>query len=288
MNRQDREKNQVKNIIPIPKFNENFLKECENIKLLMEKYLKLVEKEGDNYTFGNKNLMHAKDDSFSKIKFFSKEKCNNILKQIHKNMSLITSEKVNLKTNSRLVVGLGITSVLEVSMRLHHIYGIPYIPSPSVKGILRAYNILRAVGFDLGKYSQFEKEIDAIKIDRKEDLERLDQTKRNIIMLFGNQSFKGEFTVLDAYPTTCPNFEEDVINVHFNEYYQNYKPPTENMNPIPIKFLTLAKGAEFTFYFLNKALYKQLTAVDVEEDLKQATYYLGLGSKSSLGYGVLR
>mgnify|MGYP001773427370 CR=1 FL=1 len=283
MNRESKQGKPEK-IIPIPKFNENFLRECENVKLLMEKYLKLVEKQDNKYFFNSKNLMKTKSEVFEKVRMFNKEKCNSILKQIHQRMRLTGAEEVKLKTASRLVIGLGSTSVLEVSIKLHHIYGVPYIPSTAIKGILRAYNILRAVGFNLEKYKQLEREIDNLNV---EEIEKTEKLKKDIVKLFGNQKFKGKLIVLDAYPTTCPNFEEDIINVHFNNYYQNNKPPAENMNPNPIKFLTIAKGTEFIFYFLNKSSYKELTNHSIEEDLKQATYYLGLGAKSSLGYGVL-
>lgn len=52
---------------------------------------------------------------------------------------------------------------MENSLRLHHIYGFPYIPSTTIKGVLRAYNVLKIINFDLSKYEQKEWEIENIK-----------------------------------------------------------------------------------------------------------------------------
>jgi len=41
------------------------------------------------------------------------------------------------KLSSRMVIGLGSVSVYETSMTLHHIYGVPYIPGQTIKGISR-------------------------------------------------------------------------------------------------------------------------------------------------------
>ena len=39
-------------------------------------------------------------------------------------------------TNWRLVVGMGTNPTLETGIQLHHLYGFPYIPGSSVKGML--------------------------------------------------------------------------------------------------------------------------------------------------------
>jgi CRISPR type III-B/RAMP module RAMP protein Cmr6 len=44
---------------------------------------------------------------------------------------------LKLEAQTRLVMGMGIPSFFENGITLHHIYGIPYIPSSSVKGLLR-------------------------------------------------------------------------------------------------------------------------------------------------------
>ena len=45
-----------------------------------------------------------------------------------------------------MVVGLGGESVYETSITLHHIYGIPYIPASSIKGVVRSWIITEVFG----------------------------------------------------------------------------------------------------------------------------------------------
>ena len=48
----------------------------------------------------------------------------------------------NLSTQWRLAVGVGSSGPLETGMTLHHLYGFPYIPASSIKGIARACSYL--------------------------------------------------------------------------------------------------------------------------------------------------
>ncbi|MGC9081176.1 type III-B CRISPR module RAMP protein Cmr6 [Sulfurihydrogenibium sp.] len=283
-NKKDNKSNEEKSFF-IPNFKEDYISSCHNFKLLLDKYIPFYKTNNKNK--GIFDLKETKDFAFNNLQNPNIQKiCNNLLETIKSYQKMITNETFSLTTKSRLIVGLGTTSVLEVSIRLHHIYGIPYIPSSAIKGILRAYNILKIVNFDMNQYKKVEEEIESIKEVEKKDLNKLNQ-KEIIVKLFGNQNFQGELIVLDAYPENCQVFEKDIINVHFKDYYQDKKAPQENHQLTPITFLTLKKGTKFNFYFKNSDLYKSLTKRDLKEDLKEATKYLGLGAKSSLGYGVL-
>jgi len=48
-------------------------------------------------------------------------------------------KEINYKPGGKFVNGLGLPSVYEVSLNLHHIYGIPYIPASSIKGVTRMW-----------------------------------------------------------------------------------------------------------------------------------------------------
>lgn len=52
------------------------------------------------------------------------------------------------KIDWKLAIGLGNESVYETSIKLHHIYGIPYIPGSSIKGAIRSHIILEKFGKD--------------------------------------------------------------------------------------------------------------------------------------------
>jgi len=77
---------------------------------------------------------------YEKIKHFSKIFEDRIRKQKEnlKNQQYeIILDDYQLKTASRLVVGLGAGHVPETSLTLHHIFGIPYIPGSALKGVVR-------------------------------------------------------------------------------------------------------------------------------------------------------
>jgi len=71
-------------------------------------------------------------------------------------------EEIKLKTGYRLAVGLGLPSFFENGLTLHHIYGTPYIPGSSVKGLVRfvflseIFGIFPFEGDELKKLPHFE------------------------------------------------------------------------------------------------------------------------------------
>lgn len=256
------------NRFAIPNFSEKFIHSCDNIKLLHDKYIPILDDKYRESVFNKITTIKNTSDSIKDLNTLYKE---------------ISGEPIKLTTNSRLIIGLGSGSVLETSIRLHHVYGIPYIPSSSIKGVLRAFNILKAVNFDLKEYKKFEKNI--------EEMENIDENsyEGKIVKLFGNQYFSGKMTFLDAIPQHF-KFEIDIMNVHYKDYYGNAKPPTDNQSPNPIKFLVVEKGSVFNFYFTkqSKDLYKKTLGRDLEHDIKEASEYLGFGGKTAIGYGIFK
>jgi len=73
------------------------------------------------------------------------------------------------------------------------------------------------------------------------------------------------------------------MNPHFPEYYEGDKPPADWQNPNPITFLAIPKGTTFKFFFKNVNVYDG----DLEKNLKEAFKNIGIGGKTSLGYGIL-
>jgi len=288
-------------ILVIPEGNEikDLLEEsASNLKLILEKYIRFndfiprkndhlskeKDNEKDNKLKDNKLITQAKNNVYKLVKnIASKEKkleeINSYIKKLNERQKQIADKSFTLTTKSRLIVGLGGGSALEVSIKLHFIYGFPYIPSSAIKGVLRAYKILEKVNFDFEKYSKFEKEI--------ESGNREDKEIGAFVRVFGNQQYKGDLIILDAIPENFPRLEEDIMNPHYPDYYNDKKPPTDNQNPRPIKFLTVAKGEKFNFYFKNSHVYKEAFETDLKEDLIKAFNYIGIGAKTGIGYGVL-
>lgn len=165
----------------------------------------------------------------------------------------------------RMVVGLGAESVLETSIRLHRIYGFPIIPGTAVKGLARAYAHLV-----LGKPA--------------DDPE--------VIAICGTPPGKtplksGHVLFFDAVPGESPRLKLDVMNPHYSEYYRGGNvPPADYLSPVPVYFLTVERGSPFRFAVATRPGYAGLAAT-TEEWLKGALRELGVGAKTTAGYGYL-
>jgi CRISPR-associated protein Cmr6 len=169
-----------------------------------------------------------------------------------------------LKTEWRMVVGLGGENVLETSITLHWLYGFPYIPGSAVKGVTRAYAEL-----ELG-----EKHPDFRSVFGSESKNEYDAENNQL----------GEVIFFDAVPTSFPRLDVDIMNPHYPDYYQNggSVPPGDWQNPVPITFLTVGPGSEFRFCLVSRHA----------ESLRKAEAWmlgglssLGVGGKTSAGYG---
>lgn len=226
-----------------------------------------------------------------------------------------------LKTSSRLIVGLGSSHVLETSITLHHIYGIPYIPSSALKGVCRMVAFWKIA--ENKNVINNEKELSKIQNEFYGELSS-DKEILKYQLLFGAQNFKGILLLLDAHPVIENNieiFDLDIMNVHYPGYYGDQTgktPPGDWENPRPIFFLTLKEGIKFNFNILfdrfrvnsilkmEKEELKRLKIPletkeiignwikDDEQDLKdliknilmEALKNFGVGAKTRLGYGI--
>src|SRR5579885_3518173 len=121
----------------------------------------------------------------------------------------------------RMVVGLGGESVLETDITLHHLYGIPYIPGSALKGLTRAYATSEEEEGHLSK--------------------KIDEDDKTIQRVFGSQERAGTVIFFDAMPVNGKfAVDLDIMNAHYPEYYGQNKLPTNDQNPNPVTFLTIA------------------------------------------------
>lgn len=168
--------------------------------------------------------------------------------------------KADFTPDWRMVTGMGEASVYETNMTLHPIYGVPYIPASSIKGILRHY------------------------------LNEFDEGKELIEQVFGKNDeesrtgkpVRGQYIFFDAFPTKAPRIELDVMTPHYPKYYSEGQPPADWQSPNPIHFLTVGQGTPFRFLIglPNNELQSKLDAW-----LKEALKSRGLGAKTAVGYG---
>ena len=107
----------------------------------------------------------------------------------------------SLRTKTRLILNLGVESVLETSIALHRLWGFPIIPASAIKGVTRHYC----------------KEI-------------LGMTDDELCSIFGNEPegkepMEGEVVFMDAWPKTFQQagtaLDQDVMTPHYSEYYRS-------------------------------------------------------------------
>lgn len=170
----------------------------------------------------------------------------------------------------RLAIGLGNSSVYETSMTLHHIWGIPYLPGSSLKGLTRNWAISEEFNGD----------------------ENAALEAPGFCKVFGSPKnsylgeHKGEVIFFDALPVSEPIIEADIMNPHYTDYYsdnQGTTPPADYFSPVPVTFLTVKEG-KFKVYVgadENSEKYLELAY----NWLRQALREHGIGAKTAVGYG---
>ena len=177
-----------------------------------------------------------------------------------------------LRTEGRLIVGLGSDNVLETGIRLHHTYGVPIIPGSALKG-LAAHYCNEVWGSD----ARFKR-------SSEKNYHRL---------LFGDTADGGVIVFHDAWitPESLRNaFCLDVMTPHHPGWQdeKNPKAPTDFDSPIPVSFLSVAG----TFLVCvswggpRNAAAGQWTDLAIQL-LHAALANWGVGGKTSSGYGRL-
>lgn len=205
----------------------------------------------------------------------------------------------SLKTDWRLVAGLGRKGTLEVGFTFHR-YGFPILPGSSVKGVARAWALIEIAGkvnasslkdleeklaADGPEDSKERREYLAWREGLPEEVRRLADDFRAI---FGTTAVSGGAVFFDAIPKRTPRLELDVMNPHFPQYYQGNEPPTDWQSPVPVYFLTVAPGTEFLFAVgWRGALDEESQRLCdlAKEWLIRGLTGLGAGAKTSAGYG---
>ncbi|AQS56080.1 type III-B CRISPR module RAMP protein Cmr6 [Novibacillus thermophilus] len=183
--------------------------------------------------------------------------------------------------SGRMVHGLGAGHVRETSITLHAVYGVPYIPGSSIKGIVQHWALQ---AFFNGKEDRFKKALD-------------ERQQAALVMndLFGTQTSQGIIQFHDAFVRGNFFLKPDVITVHYGDYYQGNKPATDNMHTVPNGFYTVTDGI---FEFILTQLYDIrgcASGLAAEQLLDIAATWLrlaltefGIGAKTSSGYGFFR
>jgi CRISPR-associated protein Cmr6 len=272
---------------------------------------------GDNYSLYlnkagrfNKDKFHlVKNGRF--IKEFNFGSLAETLENLHrrkvnylKALYGVRFKSIKLCTSWRLTIGLGGESIYETDMSLHPVYGFPYIPSSAVKGVVRSW-IIREI---------FESNEDMALNESKLFCDIFGCGKNS----YYRKSIKGKALFYDAYPSNSIHVKPDVMNPHYQDYYNARKmvPPADYLKPIPVFFLTVTE-TNFIFFVAysepsgslqdyqedNKSsdgvdkLYKFALDNGYSKDssvldfligmLQYALTNHGIGAKTAVGYGRL-
>lgn len=272
-------------VTPIPKtvadsFNR-YSKTAFNFGLWFNKYIP----RPNPFQKNNKEKVDYKNcvEKFEKIKkgellqgLLSKKNADldsfcTLLSQTH----FLVSKRARLI--SPLITGIGESHPGEVGMVFDHSLGIPYLPASGIKGVHRLlFTIagIKSLPEDfLKKKSVEEKDID-----------------EDIPAVYGTNEDRGKVIFLDTYPEEVPDLYVDIMNPHYNKYYQSddkrVEAPRDNENPVPIKFLVVKPGTVFTFRALvaKNMNNSEVVRNKVEKALLDILEN-GVGAKTSIGYG---
>ena len=169
----------------------------------------------------------------------------------------------------RFVTGTGIENPLEVGIELHPVYGVPYWPSPGVKGLTRHFAEHWA-----------EPQIAESVLQR----------------IFGPRlkpgdegGTAGSVVFFDALPDPDVALEFDVMTPHYGDWYRDAKnAPGDWMSPKVIEFLAVPAGTKFHFAVAPRRPGDAGDLADIDECKKwlvDALSWLGAGAKTKAGYG---
>jgi CRISPR-associated protein Cmr6 len=186
------------------------------------------------------------------------------------------NRKITLSPQWRLILGIGGESVYETNMTLHHLYGMPYLPSSSIKGVLRSWVISQVfaqsdnVPNNEKKFPLINAEARAIRTNqlfctifgcpekvktvkfdnagnpiKKNNEYQTTEEERSAL----NTESQGIVTFFDGLPTVAPVIKTDVMNVHYKDWYKElgYQAPTDTQRTNPIHFLTVSNDNNLAF-----------------------------------------
>ncbi|KPC98381.1 hypothetical protein LR69_03417 [Geobacillus sp. BCO2] len=123
-------------------------------------------------------------------------------------------KKLKARLSGRIVHGLGAGHVRETSLTIHPVYGLPYIPASSLKGLVRHWFIEAYCEGDEKRLSEHE----------------------DGCTIFGIQDHKGQVQFYDIFLIDGLRLEKDVLAVHMKEYYEGKKLRQIIKNLFPFRF----------------------------------------------------
>lgn len=224
------------------------------------------------------------------------------------------STKISLQLQWRMALGLGGESIYETNMTLHHLYGIPYLPSSSIKGVLRSW-VISQIFAQPESVPDYEKDYPLVnaefraitesklfctifgcpkdikkvkfkggkpemkKNEKREDKRVYDDSESSAL----GGEHQGTVTFFDGIPNIAPVIKTDVMNVHYKDWYKDigYSAPTDTQRTNPVLFLTVSNDNNLKFQ-THVAVSKKITLKEIVGDHQQFLIVSELNGDSSL------
>lgn len=172
----------------------------------------------------------------------------------------------------------------------HPIYGFPYLPGSGLKGMAftQARLLLRYPDDDSpGEDPKQDRDILRIfgnAVKRRKNIDGTEDKADDIHDRAGSVNF------LEAWPSTWPALDKDIVNSHHRDYYANKgandHPPGDWESPVPTYFLAVAANTSFRFAVAKRDLATPDTDLEKAKSwLQLALQELGAGAKTAAGYG---
>ena len=219
---------------------------------------------------------------------------------------------LELASNSRLRIGGGEADLFGNALTLHPVFGVPYLPGSSLKGVCRRAYIdeyhggleHEALGdptfcdlFGCTGITKIE-EVDADgNVVRKQNGDPTTDEVDSYYRRDGDLGDRrGALLFFDGLPTAAPKVVVDIVNPHYKPYYEKALPPADIYNPEPANFLAVEGGEFAVVLALDPGRGAVAPIAGGEETgferavaaLRLALTEDGMGGKTTVGYGRFR
>lgn len=207
----------------------------------------------------------------------------------------IGAEVIEAFSTSPFATGLGWEHPNENGFAFLHPYGLPYLAGSGVKGVLRDAAQELAEGLAGDAQSWTEDAVTALFGPKPEEIKKAEDASRGALRFF------------DVIPEIAgEGLGVDIMNPHYGDYYQakqkddrgreiypNGATPHDAGSPVPIFFLVVPPGSQFTFvvdcpheYLLPDNLRSKWRGM-TRAAFTYAFDWFGFGAKTTVGYGAM-
>jgi CRISPR-associated protein Cmr6 len=195
---------------------------------------------------------------------------------------------IDLSTSARVIIGLGAENVLETGIRLHHVYGVPFLPGSALKGLAAHYcdQVWAIPDKRFKKPTEAEDEAYEKFLSGKGP-KPADNYHR---LLFGTTDDSGCIVFHDAWlkPDSVKPLKLDVMTPHHPKWLDGSVAPTDFDSPVPVTFLSVTGTFHVALAWRGPASDEAKGWTELARALLRAALAnWGIGGKTTSGYGRL-